>query len=92
VCFAVEDAIDGGFGVVACCNTTTRGFDGGNGRGGGAGDSDVDWLSYGYGGAIAGKEFYAVFDAVEAAGLEEFAQCERVGGTRWRKAAIVEES
>lgn len=53
MCFAVEDAIHGGFCIVACGDAATRGFDGGDGGGGGAGDGDVDGLGYWGGVAVA---------------------------------------
>lgn len=56
----------------------TGGFDGGDSRGGGTGDSDVDGNVES--GCAAGEKLDAVFDAVEATGLAELFEGDRLGG------------
>ena len=67
ICVALEDASDGGLGVVASSEFSACGLDGSNGRGTGAADDDFDGRGEFFG--AAGEQLDAVFDAVDAAGF-----------------------
>jgi hypothetical protein len=80
MCLALDNAVYRRFCIISCRDASARIFDCFDGGGGGARDGDVDGLCEGYRCAVAGEELDAVFDAMEAAGGEEFADCERGGG------------
>lgn len=80
MCLALDNAVYRRLCVISCRDASTRVLDRFDGCGGGARHGDVDGLGEGCGCAVAGKELDAVFDAVEAAGGEEFADCEGRGG------------
>jgi hypothetical protein len=85
ICVALEDARDGGLGVVASSELAASGLDGGDGRGTGAADDDFDGGGEFLG--AAGEQLDAVLDAVDAARLCQFLECD---GFVWIQTAGVD--
>lgn len=74
--FASSHARDGGLGVVASGDLSAGGFDGGDCGGRGAADDNVDGGGELFG--ATGEELDAVLDAVDAAGLCELSEGDRL--------------
>jgi hypothetical protein len=85
ICVALEDARDGGFGVVAGGEFAAGGLDGLDGGRTGAADDDFDGGGEFFG--AAGEQLDAVFDAVDAARLCQFLECD---GFVWVQTACVD--
>lgn len=69
ISLALENARNGGLGVVACGNGTTSLFDSGDGSGRCAAYDDIDGCGKGGLFSATGEQFYAVLYTVETAGL-----------------------